>query len=527
MKTSALIENGEQLILKTDTNQYSITKKDVINPLGKGQFGTVYSATNYNTKAKCAVKQISKTTPTINMLVKREIKIMKDACHYKDSANLVYAIDSVEDSNHFYVVMPSFDKGNLSHFINEIGILSETEAIEYFRQICYGLRILHNYGNIHRDLKSDNILVNSYYDPCYKYHYYFAVGDFGVSKKCESSSMLQSKCVGTAYTMAPEVCDGFYDQRADIFSIGCILYKMLTKKEPFNAMTAEGIKILKEKPYISVKSIWNTPLSKLTMEILEGCLQVDYENRMTPNELYERLDVCNLYTQYNVLKLGDSDPDANINLNVFNRKKAVVSTKTLSICKCTSISVVSPEKKESIIFREINSKKLDFDAINNLIKSKYYIKQKFNPTQSMASYCSNMYIPIIINKNEQDLLIIEKIVLNCLKSDMNSAGETLEGIFETETDKSMKIIFSYQTPKPEIIGRHLFMSITGKEFSETTKNYKVITHNIKIYDILFEIIEKCLAHKEPLLDENYLDQMLMLYIKEESNRQEKTYIFNN
>ena len=115
--------------------------------------------------------------------------------------------------------MPYYDKGTLADIIPSIS--SEQEAIEYFRQILYAIYLLHSINIIHRDIKPENILAAAYFDPMYPYKLYFAIADFGLAK---GESVMNTKCAGTPTYMAPEVATGRYGKKADVFSLGCLLF---------------------------------------------------------------------------------------------------------------------------------------------------------------------------------------------------------------------------------------------------------------------------------------------------------------
>ena len=105
--------------------------------------------------------------------------------------------------------------------------------MELFRQICYGMMALHRQKIALCDIKADNILVFSHPDKDYKYAYSMQISDFGISKQIKGD--YNSKGKGTRSSMAPEVYHTFiYNENADLYSLGCVLYYMLKQKIPIS-----------------------------------------------------------------------------------------------------------------------------------------------------------------------------------------------------------------------------------------------------------------------------------------------------
>jgi serine/threonine protein kinase len=306
--------NRKKYVLYSTTAQYEVIPDDYINPIAKGSFGIVYKGILPQSKCMCAIKQIKKSGLDISR-IKLEYEVMKSISD-KKCDHLISAFDFADDDFNFYIIMPLFDLGNLTSFINKAIINSEQEAIEYFRQICYGMMNLHQMGIIHRDLKTDNIFVSSYSDNSYPYKFYFVVGDLGLSKTFSAEAALTMN-VGTAFTKAPEVLSGAYDFKADVYSLGCILFKMLTGKEPFIGYNEQEINVNKKREKMTVKSAFSQPLSSFSIGILEDCLQYNAKNRMPNSCLYKLLKVQEIYgnAKYESINLGEISSRQYINLN--------------------------------------------------------------------------------------------------------------------------------------------------------------------------------------------------------------------
>jgi serine/threonine protein kinase len=258
--------NGEY-VLTTKSNEYTISNTDMITPLGRDCYSIKYKAANKKGEI-VAIKTIPASCGLSENKITQGIDIMEKIAKIPNVGNLLQCVDSTKDSQCYYIIMPYYDSGNLTSLINTGQIKDEQQAIEYFRQVCYGIQILHSQNIIHRDLKTDSIFVSKYEDPPYPYKHYLTISDFELSKV---GLYDMTRNVGTSYTMAPEVKYGDYGPNVDVYSLGCILYKMLTKHEPFPGISDLEIfkkKNIKEK---KVDSSFSQPISKFTMKILEGC----------------------------------------------------------------------------------------------------------------------------------------------------------------------------------------------------------------------------------------------------------------
>ena len=149
--------------------------------------------------------------------------------------NIVKVYDiGVEDNLH-YIVMEYIDGKTLKEYISEKGVLSIKEALDFSIQICNGLVIAHDIELIHRDIKSQNILVSN--------HGNIKVTDFGIAKSSDSATITNSgKILGSAYYISPEQARGnFVDCRSDIYSFGVVMYEMFTGRLPFTHGTPVNV----------------------------------------------------------------------------------------------------------------------------------------------------------------------------------------------------------------------------------------------------------------------------------------------
>ena len=194
--------------------------------LNKGNFGTVYKGIDINTNEPCAIKVISNSnllTPRQKQGLNREIQIMLNLKH----ENIVKLYDHMETSNNSYLILELCNNGDLSQFQKGIG---EEQTIIYLRQIVKALKVLHEYNIVHRDLKPANIFLSS--DSKIK------LGDFGLARTVNFENVAETY-VGTPFYMSPEVLlvrsntNERYNFKADIWSLGCIVYELILGERPF------------------------------------------------------------------------------------------------------------------------------------------------------------------------------------------------------------------------------------------------------------------------------------------------------
>lgn len=149
------------------------------------------------------------------------------------------------------------DGGDLGQYLKKHGdkLLPETKVWWFFIQTCLGIQYLHSRRVLHRDLKTINLFLNK--DETLK------IGDLGVAKEVKESHT--HTIVGTPYYLSPELCEEKpYNNKSDIWSLGCILYELCTMKHPFDAKTQGGLflKIIKEN-YEPISDYYSTELADL------------------------------------------------------------------------------------------------------------------------------------------------------------------------------------------------------------------------------------------------------------------------
>lgn len=206
---------------------------NIIRKVGEGGMATIYLAENDEDRSKVILKVLSLTdNESSNMLRRfmREYKLIGQIEH----ENVVQIYERAFASDYAYIAMEFFEYGDLAARLKH-EIDSKT-AINYLNQIARGLGAAHEKGIVHRDMKPANILFRSEDS--------LAITDFGIAKTADNKRMLEKQLtfegelMGTIYYISPEQIEGAEaDQRSDIYSLGVIMYKILTGKHPYSGNT--------------------------------------------------------------------------------------------------------------------------------------------------------------------------------------------------------------------------------------------------------------------------------------------------
>lgn len=198
-------------------NRYRILKK-----VGQGASGVVFVAFDTKIGREVAIKRMPATMKTAPRVI-REIRTVAKMSH----PNIVTVFEFEETDDYYYLIMEYLDGVNLRDILTERGRLTVSQALSIATQVARSLEYAHSMEVVHRDIKPENIMILK--------NGQIKVTDFGIARLI-SRHVKERRVVGTLGYMSPEQVTGrFVDETADVFSLGVVLYEMVTGKNPFYA----------------------------------------------------------------------------------------------------------------------------------------------------------------------------------------------------------------------------------------------------------------------------------------------------
>ena len=265
---------------------YQFNRKDLI---GHGAFAVVFKGRHREQQdLTVAIKSITKKSLAKSQsLLEKEIKILEELTKLQHE-NVVCLLDCKETPQYVYIVMEYCNGGDLADYLLQRGTLSEDTIRLFTKQICGAMKALQSKGIIHRDLKPQNILLchdESISNPSSN-DITLKIADFGFARFLQDGVMAATLC-GSPQFMAVEILlSKPYDCKADLWSIGTILYQCLTGKAPFQAQTPHALRAFYEKN-LDLRPKLPPDTSPELKHLLVNLLKRNPKDRISFDDLYE------------------------------------------------------------------------------------------------------------------------------------------------------------------------------------------------------------------------------------------------
>ena len=245
---------------------------EIIEKVGSGGMATVYKARDTILNRYVAVKVLRDEFTTDEEFIKRFNTEAQSAARLTHP-NIVSVFDVGQEYNIYYIVMELIQGKTLKQIISEEGALPWKWTVNIAIQICSALEMAHRNGIVHRDIKPHNIIITE--DGIAK------VTDFGIAKAVSNSTITAfGTTIGSVHYFSPEHARGGYtDAKSDIYSLGVVMYEMITGKVPFDADTpvSVALKHIQEEPIEPIKL--NSRVPEAVNQIILKAMKKDTSER--------------------------------------------------------------------------------------------------------------------------------------------------------------------------------------------------------------------------------------------------------
>ena len=357
----------------------SIPQYQLKERIGIGSYGMVFKAQKKNDKKTIfVIKQIPFYTNENKENIeeaKNEARILKKLdCKY-----IVKYYDSYEENNTLNIVMEYCQNGDLSSFINDCKkknkILPENQIWQFFIEMSLGLSYMHYHKILHRDLKTLNIFLTK--------DLHIKIGDLGVAKILQNTIHAHT-FIGTPYYLSPEMCEEKpYNEKSDVWALGCILYELITFKKPYSAKNQAAL-------FFKITNGHYEPISnslkysKDLKKIVDMLLEKNYIHRPNMKDVIENntfVEKCKKLNLYD---------DLLIILSLYGSQK--FNERNSKSKKIQKITYVKPEQRKNSNNKILNVKNKN----NGMYKSDNNLNNNY---KSNNIYVTN--VNSIINQSEE------------------------------------------------------------------------------------------------------------------------------
>lgn len=315
-KASAATETLQTPLRELVRGQVFANRYEIIEQLGRGGMGTVYKVFDKKIEEDVAIKVLKPEIANEKNTIARfsnELKLARKITN----KNVCKMFDLNEHEDKHFITMEYVPGEDLKSFIIRSGQVSIGKAVSIGKQICHGLAEAHRLGIVHRDLKPSNIMIDKEGNA--------KIMDFGIARSAEAKGITEAGViVGTPEYMSPEQVEGDeVDTRSDIYSLGVILYELVTGNAPFKGKTPISIAFKHKTDIPQEPSEFNIQVNESLSRMILKCLEKDRKRRyQSVNELFEDLKKTEAETPTTSRLKSHEKPDTTVETRTsFSLKK--------------------------------------------------------------------------------------------------------------------------------------------------------------------------------------------------------------
>ena len=208
---------------------------EILEMIGSGGMAVVYKARCHRLNRLVAIK-ILKDEFSQDEEFRRRFHAEGEAVAMLSHPNIVQVYDVSSSDAANYIVMELIDGISLKQYMEKKGVLNWKETLHFSMQICKGLEHAHSRGIVHRDIKPHNVMVLK--------NGSVKVMDFGIARVMNKSNTLTKEALGSVHYISPEQAKGGHtDNRSDLYSLGVVMYEMMTGRPPYDGESAVAVAI--------------------------------------------------------------------------------------------------------------------------------------------------------------------------------------------------------------------------------------------------------------------------------------------
>ena len=395
--------------------------------IGEGTFGEVWQVRHKVLGKDFAMKIIEKSPYCKTTAIKDEINILKQLDH----PNILKILDFHLTQDKFYIITDFCSEGELYQEIKRHNVFTEAETAFVIHQLLSAIRYCHKMRVIHRDIKPENIMIiGRENNGCL----HVKLIDFGTAKIFEEGNM-QKGLVGSSYYIAPEVIRGKYDEACDVWSIGVIMYIMLTGFPPFYGNDDDSIlnHVSVGKYDTTIESYQN--LSDNAKDLITKLLKFDPKERITARNAlnhpwFQTAEFKSTYQKVNVLSPFEA-------MEMF---KNLEKYKSDNIIKCAALAYLVhqntniPQCLEATkLFKDID---LNHDGKLEISELEHAYQKYFGLNKEDAKKKAKLIFTNIDNDNN-GYIEIEEFIRACINPRLFRSHNYLKFAFDYfDTDRS-------------------------------------------------------------------------------------------